>query len=288
MRPPLRKILRLEPGDNDEFVGRSHVAAPRIYGGQVVAQSLMAATATVPDQRRVHSVHGHFLHPGNAALPVTYDVERLRDGGSFTSRAVRAHQDGRCIFTSTSSFQREEDGLGHYRRPSASSIAPEDLPTLDETLSDSELAAAAWLPALLQGVSVDFRFPEEYPRIANARGEARPPQQRAWVRAPEPLGDDAAVHAAAFAYISDLFLLSSALPPHAITIDHPRLQLASLDHTVYFHEQFRMDDWLLYEQEGSWMGHSRGLCHGFLYDRSGRLLASTTQEGLLRLREHKS
>jgi acyl-CoA thioesterase-2 len=258
--------------------------APRIYGGQAVGQALVAAASTVPADRHVHSVHGHFLHPGNPAVPVTYEVDRLRDGGSFSSRAVRAVQSGTPIFTSTASFQRLEGGLIHQVRTSEPALAPEDLPKFEDSLSEEDLRAASWLPHLRGGVAVDFRFPEEYPRIANTRGEPRPARQRAWIRASEPLGDDPVVHAAAFAYVSDLFLLSSALPPHAITIENPQLQLASLDHTIWFHEQFRIDDWHLYEQEGSWMGHGRGLCRGYLYARSGTLVASTTQEGLLRLR----
>lgn len=283
-RPPLRRILELDPLDDDTYLGHSLVKAPRIYGGQAVGQALVAAARTVSHDRPIHSIHGHFLHAGNPDIPVQYQVDRLRDGGSFTSRGVRAVQSGDPIFTATASFQRVEGGLGHQIRPSKPARQPEELPEFEDSLTEKELQGAAWLPHLRGGVAVNFRFPEEYPRIANARGESRPPRQRAWIQAPEPLGDDPVTHAAAFAYISDLFLLSSALPPHAITIEHPKMQLASLDHTVWFHEQFRIDEWHLYEQEGSWMGHGRALCRGYLYNRSGTLVASTTQEGLLRLR----
>ena len=283
-RPPLGQILALEMVDENTYLGHSMVEATRIYGGQAVGQALVAAARTVPVDRPVHSIHGHFLHPGDPTVPVRYEVDRLRDGGSFTSRGVRAEQSGTPIFTSTASFQRVEDGLRHHVRRSEPARQPEDLPEFEDSLTEEDLATAVWLPFLRSSVAVDFRFPEEDPRVANTRGETRPPSQRAWIRTSEPLGDDPVVHAAAFAYLSDLFLLSSALPPHAITIEDPRLQLASLDHTIWFHERFRIDEWHLYEQEGSWMGHGRGLCRGYLYDRSGTLVASTTQEGLLRLR----
>ncbi|MGY3554807.1 acyl-CoA thioesterase [Williamsia sp. R60] len=283
-RPPLRRILDLDPVDRDVSLGHSVMKATRIYGGQAAGQALVAAAQTVSPDRPVHSLHGSFLHPGDPALPVRYEVDRLRDGGSFTSRSVKATQSGVPIFTASVSFQRVENGLSHQLRVSAPARPPEDLPELEDSLTEDELVTAAWLPQLHNNVAVDFRFPEEYPRVANARGESRPPLQRAWIRASEPLGDDPVTHASAFAYLSDLFLLSSALPPHTITIEDPRLQLASLNHTVWFHEQFRIDQWHLYEQEGSWMGHGRGLCRGYLYDRNGTLMASTVQEGLLRLR----
>jgi acyl-CoA thioesterase-2 len=283
-RPPLARILELDAVDENTYLGHSLVEATRIYGGQAVGQALTAAARTVPTDRPVHSIHGHFLHPGNPTVPVTYEVDRLRDGGSFTSRGVRAVQSGTPIFTSTASFQRVEGGLRHHVRRSEPARQPEDLPEFEDSLTEEDLARAVWLPHLRSNVAVDFRFPEEYPRVANTRGEPRPPNQRAWIRASEPLGDDPVIHTAAFAYLSDLFLLSSALPPHTVTIENPRLQLASLDHTIWFHEQFRIDEWHLYEQEGSWMGHGRGLCRGYLYNRSGTLVASTTQEGLLRLR----
>lgn len=284
-RPPLRRILELDQSGDDTFLGYSCVAGPsRIYGGQAVGQALIAAARTVPADRPVHSIHGHFLYPGDTSSPVEYQVDRPRDGGSFTSRLVRAVQGDRTIFTATASFQRVEDGLSHQVRDCEPAVAPEDLPDFADTLSADQLAGAQWLPHLFSGIAAEFRFPEEYPRLAVKRGETRPPKQRAWVRSPEPLGDDPVIHAGAFGYISDLFLLSSALPPHAITTEDANLQLASLDHTVWFHEPFRIDQWHLYEQEGSWMGHSRGLCRGHLYNREGTLVATTMQEGLLRIR----
>lgn len=238
----------------------------------------------MPPERRAHSLHGHFIHPGNPQAPVLYHVERVRDGGSFTTRSVRATQGGVTIFLLTTSFQRPEQGFSHQARETTAP-APEQLPAFEDSVDSAYLADAAWLPQLRANVAVEFRFPEEYPRIANARGESRPPRQRAWVRTATALADDPLVQTAGFAYTSDLFLLSSALPPHAVTIDEPGMQLASLDHSVWLHADFRSDEWHLYEQEGLWTGGGRGLARGHLYDRDGVLVASTMQEGLLRLRK---
>jgi acyl-CoA thioesterase-2 len=283
-RPPLGRILELEEVDTDLYIGHSHNdAAQRIYGGQAVGQALVAAGRTVASDRRAHSLHGHFIHPGNPKAPVLYHVERVRDGGSFTTRSVRATQGGQTIFLLTASFQRRETGLSH-QAPETTAPAPEDVPAFEESVDPAYLAGAAWLPQLRANIAVEFRFPEEYPRVANSRGESRPPRQRAWVRTTERLTTDPLIQAAGFAYTSDLFLLSSALPPHAITIDEPGMQLASLDHSVWLHDDFRSDEWHLYEQEGLWTGGGRGLARGHLYDRNGILMASTMQEGLLRLR----
>ena len=284
-RPPLGQILDLEELDRDLFLGHTYNdAAVRIYGGQAVGQALVASGRTVSTDRRVHSLHGHFLHPGNPKAPVVYHVDRVRNGGSFTTRNVRATQDGLTIFQLTASYQRREPGLSH-QSVETTATPPEELPDFENSLSPDELRGARpWLDVLSRNIAVEFRFPEEYPRVANARGESRPPRQRAWVRTTEVLDEDPVVQAAGFGYISDLFLLSSALPPHGITIDEPGLQLASLDHSAWLHSEFRADEWHLYEQEGLWMGCGRGLARGHLFDRAGTLLATTVQEGLLRLR----
>jgi acyl-CoA thioesterase-2 len=284
-RPPLGRLLELEEVDTDLYIGRSYTdAALRIYGGQAVGQALVAAGRTVDPNRRAHSLHGHFIHPGNPQAPVLYHVERVRDGGSFTTRSVRATQGGVTIFLLTASFQRPERGFSHQARETVAP-PPEEVPLFEDSVDPDYLKGATWLPQLRANVAVDFRFPEEYPRVANARGESRPPRQRAWIRTTERLTEDPLIQAAGFAYTSDLFLLSSALPPHAVTIDEPGMQLASLDHSVWLHENFRSDEWHLYEQEGLWTGGGRGLSRGHLYDRSGTLVASTMQEGLLRLRK---
>jgi acyl-CoA thioesterase-2 len=285
-RPPVPAILDLEQMDDNVFRGLAHVVTPRIYGGQALGQSLVAAGRTVPTDRSVHSLHAHFLRPGSSDHPIDYHVERVRDGGSFTTRSVEAIQDGKLILVATASFQRPENGLEHQDLFSDPAIPPEQLPRLEDSVSAADLNGMySWLPTMLKKIGVEFRFPETYPRLANLRGETRPPLQRAWIRTPQPLDNDALVQAAGFAYSSDLFLLSAALPPHGRTVESPGVQVASLDHTVWFHRPFRSDEWHLYEQHGYQMGGGRGTSRGSLFDRKGILVASTAQEGLLRLRE---
>ncbi|WP_084505327.1 acyl-CoA thioesterase [Nocardia harenae] len=282
--PPLPRILDLEEIDTDLFLGRTHNdEAVRIFGGQAVAQALVAAGRTVPPERRAHSLHGYFIHPGNPRAPVVFHVERVRDGGSFTTRTVRATQRGVAVFVLTASFHRPEPGFSHQLTRSTA-LPPEELPAFEDSIPPDHVDHTAWLPLMRANIAIDFRFPEEYPRVAIARGESRPPRQRAWVRTLDRLPDDPLTQAAGFAYVSDMFLLSSTLSPHGITVDDPRLQHASLDHAIWLHQEFRSDEWHLYEQEGVWTGGGRGLARGHLYDRDGVLVASTTQEGLLRLR----
>ncbi|WP_231611759.1 acyl-CoA thioesterase II [Rhodococcus sp. CX] len=283
-RPPVPEILTLTQLDRDVFRGRSHTSARRIYGGQTIGQALVAAGRTVEHDHRPHSVHGHFIHPGRSDHPVDYRVERVRDGGSFTTRLVRAVQNDRTLMLATVSFHRDESGLAHQDTGPTPGPAPEDLPRFEHSLSASDLGDAEWLRPLLANVGVEFRFPDEYPRVANRRGERLPPRQRAWIRTPTALDDEPLVQAAGFAYCSDLFLLSAVLPPHGRHIDTPGLKLASLDHTVWLHEPFGADEWHLYEQHGYWMGGGRGISRGRLYSREGVLKASTMQEGLLRFR----
>jgi acyl-CoA thioesterase II len=281
-RPPLGRILDLRQLSEFEFEGESYVSAPRIYGGQALGQALSAAGRTVPPGRRPHSLHGNFIHPGNTDCPVRYHVSPVRDGGSFSTRQVDALQDGRTIFHMIASFHRDEVGLAH-QTPTTSAPSPEEILPFEQTLTPEELDSAwSWLRPLMKNIAVEFRFPEEYPRLSCARQQASAPVQRAWIRSPERLPPSPLVHAAAFAYCSDLFLLSSALSPHALTIDQPGVRVASLDHSVWLHQAFLADEWHLYEQRGEWAGNGRALCHGRLFDRNGVLVATTAQEGLVR------
>ncbi|AZG45928.1 acyl-CoA thioesterase [Gordonia insulae] len=283
-RPSVGGILDVCACGPDSFRGDSYTRARRVYGGQTLGQAMTAAGRTVHNDHRPHSLHGHFIHPGRSDVPVDYTVERIRDGETFSTRQVRGSQGDRIVLIATVSFQQAEHGLAHQDTTATPAPTPEALPRFEDSVSASDLGDARWLRRLLSTVGVEFRFPEEYPRLANRRGEPRPPVQRAWIRTCESLDDNPLTHAAGFAYCSDLFLLSAALPPHARHIDTPGMQLASLDHAVWLHAPFRADEWHLYEQHGYWMGNGRGISSGRLFDRDGILLASTMQEGLLRFR----
>jgi len=276
----LLAILDLEVLEQDLFRGRSpQVGWQRVFGGQVVGQALVAATRTVMD-RPVHSLHGYFLRPGDPAVPIVYQVARLRDGGSFTTRQVTAIQHGKPIFTMGASFHTaEENALAHQ---AAMPVAPrpEDLPG-EKELKERFLAQA---PANVRAYWERDRPIELRPTDFDHYLTDLPldPHQQVWVRATDRLPDDPAVHAAVLAYASDMTLLDTALFAHGRSVFAPDMQLASLDHAMWFHAPFRADDWLLYDQDSPFSGGSRGFCRGELWTRDGRLVASTTQEGLMR------
>ncbi|MFN2538722.1 MAG: acyl-CoA thioesterase [Mycobacteriales bacterium] len=278
----LAEILDLEQIDARVFRGRSRKTdVARVFGGEVAGQALVAAGRTVPDDRRVHSLHSYFLRPGDPGASILYQVDAIRDGRSFTTRRVVATQHGEAIFHLSASFHIDEKGVSH-QVPQLVAPAPEHLPTAEESLAHADQRTHEWFARLRERLPVEYRFPEELPRLASTRGELGPPHQRVWLRSAQPLSDDPLVHVCAATYASDMFLLSSALPPHGAVIDHPGMQVASLDHAVWFHARFRADDWLLYEQEGTWAGGARALCRGSLFDRNGTLVASVVQEGLIR------
>jgi acyl-CoA thioesterase-2 len=196
---------------------------------------------------------------------------------------VVAVQHGEAIFHLSASFQVEEPGLAH-QEPQMPPQDPDSLPTAEEYLRGADELSRRWFERLADAFPIELRFPEEPPRLATVRGERRPPHQRVWMRSAQPLSDDPLIHVCAATYASDLFLLASALPPHGVAIDDPSLQVASLDHAVWFHAPFRADDWLFYDQEGPWAGSARALCRGSFFDRHGTLVASVVQEGLIRVR----
>ncbi|MCE1235407.1 MAG: acyl-CoA thioesterase II [Hyphomicrobiales bacterium] len=276
----LLDILDLEVLEHDLFRGRSpQVGWQRVFGGQVVGQALVAATRTVA-RRPVHSLHGYFIRPGDPAVPIVYHVERIRDGGSFTTRRVTAIQHGRTIFSMEASFHdREDDALEHnIAMPNAP--APEDLPA-EKELKERYLAEA---PANVRAYwerdrPIELR-PTNFDHYVSDR--LLDPHQQVWVRATGPLPDDPAIHAAVLAYASDMTLLDTALFAHGRSVFDRDLQLASLDHAMWFHAPFRVDDWLLYDQDSPVSGGARGFCRGGLWTRDGRLVVSTAQEGLMR------
>lgn len=253
------------------------------FGGAVAAQALYAAGRTVPPERTVHSLHAHFLRPGDVTAPTDFSVTPVRDGGSYTTRSVLAEQHGRAVLTLTASFQVAEEGWQH-QLPELDAPAPEDLPTLEEVADSTDGRAREFLRWLPARHAFDFRFVGEFPRLTAVRGERAAPHQQMWVRSRAPLPDDPLTHSCGLAYASDMLLLGTALAPHGTMIGSPDVAAASLDHAVWFHEPVRIDEWLLYDQESTWAGGGRTLCRGRLFDRAGRLVATVAQEGMIRRR----
>ncbi|WP_186399950.1 acyl-CoA thioesterase II [Stappia sp. P2PMeth1] len=282
----LLSILDLEPLEHNLFRGMSpQVGWQRVFGGQVIGQALVAASRTVPQDRAVHSLHGYFLRPGDPAVPIVYEVDRIRDGGSFTTRRVVAIQHGEPIFSMAASFQTFEEGLDHQvAMPDVP--MPEDLPGEAE-LKEQFLAHAPepvrryWerdRPIELRPVDMTHYFSRR----------KLTPSQNVWVRASAALPDDPRVHSCVLAYASDMTLLDTSLFAHGTSVFDPRLQVASLDHAMWFHRPFRADEWLLYAEDSPSASGGRGFTRGSLYSRDGRLVASVAQEGLIRVRADRS
>lgn len=281
----LRALLDLEPLEVNLFRGQSEdIGSPAVFGGQVLGQALVAAQRTVPADRLCHSLHAYFILPGDKTRPIVYDVERIRDGGSFTTRRIVAVQHGRRIFNMSASFQLDEDGPDHQRD------AP-DVPGPDGLRTDQEIRAELYAklpperrPRLTRGQAFDLRPVE----VLNPLEPVKTPAQRhLWLRAAVDLPDDPTLHRALLAYVSDFGLLPTALLPHGISYFTKGVRLASLDHALWFHRPFRMDDWLLYGTESPSASGARGFTRGHFFDRDGRLVASVCQEGLTRARPPK-
>ena len=273
-------ILDLEPLEQNLFRGRSpQIGWQRVYGGQVLGQALVAAVRTVPEERVAHSFHSYFLLPGDPKVPIIYEVERVRDGGSFTTRRVRGIQHGRTMFVMSVSFHKIEDGYDHaVSMPEVP--APEDLP------SEKELAKhmLAHLPENMRSYWERERPIEMRPVDVSrylARGK-RAPEQQIWIRANGKLPDALPLHQCVLAYASDFTLLDTALIAHGKLMFDGDVQMASLDHALWFHRPFRADAWLLYVQDSPSSHGARGFCRGSVYTRDGVLVASVTQEGLMR------
>jgi acyl-CoA thioesterase-2 len=279
--------LALERIEQNLFRGQSQdLGWGTVFGGQVLGQALSAATQTVPPERRVHSLHAYFLLPGNVSKPIVYDVDDIRDGSSFTTRRVVAIQSGRAIFNLAASFQKPEPGFVHQ---ASMPEVPEPLsvPTEQQRL----LEQGERVPRHLREQAMEER-PFELRAVEVTDDpiapSALPPSRRVWMRAVGQLPDDPAVHASLLAYASDFGFVSTALFPHAVTVHTPGMQVASLDHVMWFHQPFRVDDWLLYVIDSPAAHGARGLVRGSIFARDGRLVASAAQEGLMRQRERKS
>ena len=282
--PPVHELvtlLELERIERDLFRGQSRDIGTRyVFGGQVLGQALSAAQQTVEDGRAVHSLHGYFLRAGDIEHPIVYEVERARDGGSFSVRRVTAIQHGQPIFVLAASFQKSESGAEH-QLPMPVVPAPEDVP-LSPPLDAATLAHLS--PKMQRWLNREgpFEFRHIYPRD-ELHPTKRPPFQQVWFRLSERIGDAPELHRALLAYASDFHLIGTATFPHAISYYQPNVQMASLDHAMWFHRPFRVDDWLLYSCDSPSASSARGFARGMIYDRDGRLVASTAQEGLMRV-----
>ncbi|MBP7650906.1 MAG: acyl-CoA thioesterase II [Phenylobacterium sp.] len=272
----LVSILELEPIELDMFRAQTPAGAgSRIYGGQVVAQAMAAAYRTIDDGRLCHSMHGYFMRPGDPKTPILFQVERVRDGGTFAVRRVVALQNGKQIFNLAASFQTPEAGFEHqFDMPAA--------PAPDSLLNEEELRAKAGLdPASRRIWPVEVRpcDPQEHGQTL-----ALPPLDMCWFRARVSLGDDVILNQCALAYGTDMTLLDVSLRPHAVNWDSGRLQVASLDHSLWFHKASDFSQWHLYVQDSPSASGGRGFNRGSIYGPDGALVASATQEALIRFR----
>lgn len=278
----LLALFDLERIEENIFRGENrNVGSRRVFGGQVLAQALTAAARTVEPERIAHSVHAYFILPGDLAAPIVYDVDRIRDGGSFTTRRVRAIQHGRPIFNLSASFHIEEPGAEHQTDAPAGLPGPDALPSeLDLLHAVAHLIPEELRPVLTQERPFDFRPADPVNPLAP---EPKPPRHAVWLRTVADLPDDPTTHRACLAYASDHGLLQVALRPHALSWLHPDVQVASLDHALWFHRPFRADRWLLYTMDSPTAAGARGFTRGAVY-QDGRLVASVAQEGLMRQR----
>jgi acyl-CoA thioesterase II len=277
----LLNLLDLEPLEFNIYRGRNRdIGSGRVFGGQVMAQALVAAQRTVEDGRIAHSLHGYFILPGDLASPIVYFVDRLRDGKSFTTRRVTAIQHGHAVFNMSVSFHRAEDGLEH--QAGMPPVPPPDqLPSeLDRIRAGAQRIPEPLRSVLTQDRPVDFRPIDIDPFDESPRD----PERTMWLRAVGSMPDDTLSHQAVLAYASDYGLLATAVQPHGMSIRHPRLQAATLDHAIWFHRPFRIDDWLLYAMDSPAAAGARGFARGSVFTAAGRLVASVAQEGLIRVR----
>jgi len=276
----LLNLLKLETIEQGIYRGQSQdLGFGAVFGGQVIGQALSAAKETLPEDRKVHSLHTYFLRPGDAHKPIIYDVENIRDGKSFSTRRVQAIQYGKPIFYMTASFQIEEPGFEHQ------DTMPE-VPGPEGLISDIDIYRehAELIPEAIRN-----KFISEKPiemRFVTANNPFKPtidePRRYVWLRANGPMPNDSRVHKYLLAYASDFNFLPTALQPHGHSFAQPNIQMATIDHSMWFHKDFRMDDWLLYAIDSPVATGARGLVRGQIFSRDGTLVASTMQEGVVR------
>lgn len=272
----LVELFTLEQIEVDIFRGRSpEISLQRVFGGQVAGQALVAAGASVPDQRRVHSLHSYFIRPGDPTVPIVYTAERVRDGSSFSVRRVVAVQHGKPIFFMSASFHRHEEGLDHAEPMPDDLPDPDSLPRLHDRLPKSGL-----VPKMAElSQPIDVRYVGTPGWMADRPAERR---QRVWMRADGVLPDDPLFHACALTFASDITLLDAVLAYHGEAWGKGGFGGASLDHAIWFHRPFKADDWLLYDCLSPTASGARGLATGRFYSRTGEYVATVVQEGLLR------
>ena len=275
----LIRLLDLERIEENIFRGLSPKASPiRVFGGQVAGQALVAAGRTVPTERKVHSLHAYFIRAGDPSVPIVYEVDRIRDGRSFTTRRVVAIQHGKAIFALSASFQVSEPGVEHAE-PMPDVPAPEQLPTFGERIAPYREQFGPWgrFPR-----PIDVRYVNDPPWISREHGP-REARNRVWMRADGTLPDDELLHVCVLAYSSDMTLLDSILARHGLAWGLDKVLGASLDHAMWFHRPFRADEWVLYDSNSPSASGGRGLATGRFFASDGRLIATVVQEGLLRV-----
>ena len=280
----LTSQLALEQIDEMRFIGRSTdiFLSGRVFGGQVLGQALMAANYTTSDDRFAHSMHAYFVRAADASLPIEYEVENIRDGGSFSVRRVSASQQGKFIFTLSCSYQVMEEGLNHQiMMPEAP--APEDCPLEQDVQVElvKQLGSTKWNARLKRERPLEVRLVHPETQLELGNYEAK---TMYWIRANGVMPDDQRLHQGMLAYVSDFYLMSTALLPHARRHFDPDMQMASLDHAQWFHRPINMNEWLLYVAESTSAQSARGLVHGTFFNQAGELVSSAAQEGLMRER----
>ena len=280
----LSTLIDLENIEKGLYRGQSwDLGFKAIFGGQVLAQALMAATRTVEENRFCHSFHSYFLLPGDAKKPVVYDVEIVRDGRSFSARRVKAIQNGKSIFYMTASFQAIQQGVEHQFANYPQNIPQPDslVPDIAKYESNLDKLPAKFRKALVYHKPVDIRsIPADL-----YNGDTKQPVRGVWLKSNDRLDEEPPLHTAALAYASDYHFLTTALKPHDINPNDTSLTLATIDHAMWFHRPFNFDQWLLYTVESPFSGNSRGFVKGQFFDLQGNLVASAVQEGLVRKAE---
>jgi acyl-CoA thioesterase II len=280
----LLDLLDLEQIELDIFRGRSpEERIQRVFGGQVAAQALFAAGRTVPKDRYVHSLHAYFIRPGDPAIPIVYNVERVRDGRSFTTRRVVGIQHGKAIFTMSASFHIVETSVEHQAVVMPDVAAPESLPLFQDRMREvmgEESPLREWLA---KPRPVDARYVTPLTWEAHRDPALRTSKTDVWFRYDAELPDDPLLHVVLAAYASDFTLVDTVLLTHGLAWGASNISGASLDHAMWFHRPFRVDEWMLYAQESPWSGGARGLAKGEMFTRSGELAVSVVQEAMIRV-----